>query len=193
MKALKQGLLGRLYWRVFSNKRYLVAAFVLSLLFILFREQVKAFIIILLLGLAASFSTIYKRAFHAPPVLEMMTLTIVLVSALYGPLIGAIFAIIVSLTSEFIAGAVDVFTLTYIPPRMLMAVIASFFPDADFAMLGLWMVVLFNVLQQPVYFLLTDVEKRIKGLYFTVLNIPLNFFIFKFIGAPLYEILKLIA
>lgn len=121
-----------------------------------------------------------------------MTLTIVMVSVLYGPLIGSIFAIIVSIVSEMVAGAVDVFTVIYIGPRIIMAVTASFFPEANFAMLGMWMSILFNALQQPIYFKLTDVEKRLKGVYFTAFNIPINIFLFKLVGAPLYELLKAI-
>jgi len=191
---LKRKNLKKLYDTVFSHKLYLAGAFVFALLFILFTEQIKAFIIIGLLGLAASFSTIYKRSFQAPPVFELITLTIVIVSVLYGPLIGILFAIIINFTSEVIAGAVDVFTIIYTGPRIIMAVAAGVifntFPDMSFATLGLISVLIFNALQQPVYFWLVDVEKRVKGLYFTVLNIPINYFIFKFIGAPLFEILR---
>jgi len=191
---VKRKNLKKLNDAVFSHKLYLAGGFVFALLFILFTEQIKAFLIIGTLGVVCSFSTIYKRSFQAPPVFELMTVSTILVSVLYGPLIGAIFAVIVNFSSEIIAGAVDVFTIIYTGPRIVMAVSApiifGIFPNMSFAMLGLVSVIIFNVLQQPVYFWLVDVEKRMKGLYFTVLNIPLNYFIFKFIGAPLFEVLK---
>ena len=194
---MKREQLRKLYNFVFSHKLYLAGAFVFALLFILFTSQIKTFLIILILGLAASFSTIYKRAFQAPPVFELGTVTIVLVSVLYGPLIGVIYAVIVNFSSEIIAGAVDVFTIIYTGPRIIMAVAApiifGIFPDMSFATLGLISVLIFNGIQQPIYFWLVDVEKRVKGLYFTMLNVPLNFFIFKFIGAPLYELLRFIS
>ena len=60
----------------------------------------------------------------------------------------------------------------------------------DIALIGFLMSALYNALQQPVYWLLTDPEKRIKSIYFSSLNIPLNFLIFKFLGVPLFEVLK---
>ena len=99
---------------------------------------------------------------------------------------------IINFTSEVIAGAIDVFTVLYTFPRILIAVVASFFPDANIAVLGVWMAILFNVSWQPFYIWLTDVEKRIKGVYFVVLNVPLNFFIFKLLGVPVYAMLRAI-
>ena len=188
-----------LYRRILKHKWYIIFLFAFIALFVLFTAQVKAFIIITLLGLAATFSTFYKRVFQAPPAFELMTLTIAAVSIFYGTGKGALFAIVVSLTSEIAAQALDPFSITYIFPRIVIAFVAPWLygqgagPVHNIAFLGLLMSLLYNALQQPVYYYLTDVEKRIKSFYFSSLNIPINFLIFKFLGVPLFEILKRLA
>ncbi len=184
-----------LYKRVLRHKRLLIFSFAFILLLMLFTAQVKTFIIITVLGLAATFSTFYKRVFQAPPAFELITLTVVAVSIFYGPGIGALYAIVISITSEIAAQALDPFSITYIPPRIATAFVAPWLygngagPVSSIPLLGLLMSLLYNALQQPVYYYLTDVEKRIKSFYFSSLNIPLNFLIFKFIGEPLFVIL----
>ncbi|MBI2549880.1 hypothetical protein HYV83_01725 [Candidatus Woesearchaeota archaeon] len=177
-------------------KRYVLLGLIAVAALILFTSQVKAFIVITILGVAATFSTFYKRVFQAPPAFELITLTVVAVSIFYGPGIGTLYAIVISITSEIAAQALDPFSITYIPPRIATAFVAPWLygngtgPVHNIAVLGLLMSLLYNVLQQPVYYYLTDIEKRIKGLYFSSLNIPLNFLIFKFLGEPLFEILR---
>lgn len=180
-----------------KNKTYLIIGTVVFIAaLVLFTEQVKAFFLISILGVVATFSYFYKRVYQAPPVLELVTLNTVLVSLLYGPVVGAIFTLIVSITSEVASQAFDPFSITYIPPRVAVAFAAPFLVhkfDVDFGLLGLLMAILYNLLQQPVYLALTDVEKRIKSLYFSSLNIPLNFLVFKFLGEPLLHLLQRIA
>ena len=176
------------------HKQYIILAVTAVAVFVLFTAQVKAFLIITSLGIVATFSQFYKRVFQAPPVFEFVTLTVVAVSVFYGSLIGALFAAVVTITSEVASQAIDPFTITYIPPRIAIAFVAPllYHGGMNATILGLLMSVLYNVLQQPVYWLLTDPEKRIKSLYFSSLNIPLNWLIFKFLGLPLFELLKMI-
>ena len=181
-----------LFKRGMKQKQYVLFAFVAILVFILFTAQVKAFIILAILGTAATFSTFYKRVFQAPPAFELITLTVVAVAIFYGPLIGALYAAVISITSEIAAQALDPFSATYIPPRIATAFVAPwlYHNGTSVAMIGLLMSFLYNLLQQPVYWLLTDPEKRIKSIYFGSLNIPLNFLIFKFLGVPLFAVLS---
>lgn len=189
-----KAVLVSLYKRLAKYRRYVILGFALLVLLVLFTAQIKAFIIIMILGLAATFSTYYKRVFQAPPVFELMTLTTVAVSVFYGPVIGTFYTIVISITSEIAGQALDPFSITYIPPRIVTAFVAPwlYHNGTSVAMLGLLMSGLYNLLQQPVYWLLTDPEKRIKSLYFSSLNIPLNWLIFKFVGVPLFQILKTI-
>lgn len=184
-----------LFKLVLKHKQYVLLAFAATLLFVLFTTQVKAFIILSILGLAATFSTFYKRVFQAPPAFELMTLTVSAVGIFYGPWVGALYATIVSITSEVASQALDPFSMTYIPPRIATAFIAPwlYHNGTSVAVIGLLMSLLYNLLQQPVYWLLTDTEKRIKSVYFGSLNIPLNFLIFKFLGEPLFTVLSKLA
>src|SRR3989338_2892894 len=189
--------LGSLYGVLAKHKRYVTLELIWIALLVLFTAEIKAFAILIVLGLAATFSTFYKRVFQAPPVFELTTLTTVAVSVFYGPVIGAVYTLIVTITMEIAAQALDPFSITYIFPRMAMAFAAPllYANGAGFSLpvLGLLASGIYNMLQQPVYWLLTDPEKRIKALYFSSLNIPLNWLIFKFLGGPLFEILKAIA
>ena len=184
-----------LYRLISKRKSYIFALFAFIVLFVLFTAQVKAFIVITILGVAATFSTFYKRVFQAPPAFELMTLTIAAISIFYGPGIGALYAIVISITSEIAAQALDPFSITYIFPRIVIAFVAPWLyaNGVGIALLGLLMSILYNALQQPVYYYLTDIEKRIKGLYFSTLNIPLNFLVFKFLGEPLFTVLSKLA
>lgn len=177
------------------RKGYVLLLLILAAMFVLFSAQAKAFIIITLLGIASTFSTFYKRIFQAPPAFELITLGVVAVGIFYGPWIGALYAIVISITSEIAAQALDPFSITYIPPRIATAFVAPwlYHNGVSVALIGLLMSVLYNALQQPVYYYLTDVEKRIKSLYFGSLNIPLNFLIFKLLGEPLFSVLQKLA
>lgn len=177
---------------VLSYKKYAFLAFAFIVLLILFTQQVKAFVIIGSMGIASTFVTYYKRFFQAPPVLELTTLTTAAVSVFYGPWLGAAYTLVVTITMEVAAQALDPFSITYIFPRVVVAFISPWLyaQGVSIPVLGLLASITYNALQQPVYYALTDVEKRIKGLYFSVLNIPLNFLIFKFIGEPLFLVLS---
>ena len=177
-----------------KHKRYVILGIIAVILLIFFTAQIKAFIILTILGLAATFSTFYKRVFQAPPAFELITLTVVAVSIFYGPVVGSLYALVVSISAEVASQALDPFSITYIPPRMVTAVVAPwlYHNGTSIAMLGLLMSTLYNLLQQPVYWLLTDPEKRIKSLYFSSLNIPINWLVFKLLGDPLFNILTVL-
>ncbi len=191
---VKAGLVA-LFRLLLRRKQYVFSAVVFLILFMLFTAQVKAFFVISALGAAATFSSVYKRVFQAPPVFELTTLTTAAISVFYGPVIGSLYAVVVSITSEAVAQALDPFSITYIPPRIAVAFAAPwlFHNGIGIAVLGILMSGLYNLLQQPVYWWLTDPEKRIKSVYFSALNIPLNFLIFRFIGEPLFAILQKLA
>ena len=183
------------FYKLFrKHKRYVILGFIAVILLVFFTAQIKAFIILAILGIAATFSTFYKRVFQAPPAFELITLTVIAVSVFYGPVIGSLYALIISISSEVAAQALDPFSITYIPPRMVTAFVAPwlYHNGTSIAMLGLLMSTLYNLLQQPVYWLLTDPEKRIKSLYFSSLNIPINWLVFKLLGGPLFDLLKVL-
>ncbi len=185
------------FYKRFTRRKHYIFFIVLSIvLIVLFNQIVKNLLILALLGLAATFSTFYKKVFQAPPAFELITLTTVAVAIFYSPPTAVFYAIVVSITSEIASQALDPFSITYIFPRIVLVFVSRALygqgagPVPNIAVLGLLMSILYNALQQPVYYYLTDIEKRIKGLYFSTLNIPINFVVFKFLGEPLFEILR---
>ena len=197
--AIKRGLrhptTGLIWRRLKGRKRYIVIAAILLFLFVIFTDQVKAFIILAVFGIVSSTVTVYKRVVRMPPVFELVSLTTVMVTIFYGPVVGVIYTIVVNLASEVMSGYPDVMTLTYIPSRTIQALFVWFaFAHGSMGIvsLGIWSNVIFNMVQQPIFMFLTDAEQRLKALYFVILNIPINILIFKTIGEPLYRLLEAI-
>lgn len=178
------------------RKRYAFLVVLFIILLVFFNQALKSLLILAVLGFAATYSTLYKKVFQAPPAFELITLTVVAVAIFFNPATAVFYTIIVSLTSEIASQALDPFSITYIFPRIAVVFISRALygggtgPVHNIAILGLLMSLTYNLLQQPVYLYLTDIEKRIKSLYFSILNIPLNFLVFKFLGVPLFEVLK---
>ncbi len=193
MIKVKAAFLQKAYKLLFTHKGYLALAFLLAVVFIIFTEQAKALLVLLVLGFFSSFISLYKRVVRLPPALELITFTTVIITLIYGPVVAIIYSIIVTFTSEIVSGYPDAMTLTYIPSRIAMVIGTYIFREAEIVTLGFWMIILFNAVQQPMFWALTDFEKRVKSVYFTVLNIPLSFLLFKFFGAALLQFLRAIA
>jgi len=188
--------LERIYKWGTSHKRHLFLALIAFSLFVLFTEQMKTLIILLVFGVVATFTTVYKRVIRLPPVLEFISLTSALVVVFYGLVPAIIYTIIVNITSEIASGHPDEMSLTYLPSRTVQVVFMHFAYTlgliTNFVWLGIWGVVAFNIIQQPLYMSLVDVEKRLKSAYFVFLNIPINILIFKLLGAPLFALMQAI-
>lgn len=180
-----------------SHKLYVFLALVFFALFILFTEQVKTLVILTIFGIVATFTIVYKRVIRLPPVLETISITTALVVVFYGLIPGIIYTIVINITSEIASGHPDEMSLTYIPSRTAQVLFMHFAWTSglitNFVWLGILGVVAFNMVQQPIYMSLVDVEKRLKSLYFVFLNIPLNILLFKLLGPPLFAIMQRIA
>lgn len=179
-----------------SHKRYAFLAAIAVGIIVFYTAEFKAVITLAIFGIISSTITTYKRVIRMPPVLELISLTTVMVTLFYGPIVGIFYTIIVNLASEVMSGYPDVMTLTYLPSRTVQVLFVwiahSLNPDMGIAALGIWSVIIFNLVQQPVFMFLTDAEQRLKAVYFVALNIPINILIFKFLAVPLYTLLKLI-
>lgn len=178
-----------------SHKRYFLLAILVFAIFVLFTEQVKALIILSVFGIVAAVTSFYKRVVRMPPFFEFISLTTVMVTLFYGPIVAIIYAVIVNIGSEAFSGYPDVMILTYIPSRgfqVLFIYFASQFTGMGVVALGVWSVIAFNLVQQPIFMSLTDAEHRLKALYYAVLNIPANIIIFNLLGNHLYSVLQAI-
>ncbi len=184
MPAFRKGsdvLLGFL-WR---NSRVIAVIAALLLLLVFFSRVVVPALAVLALGVAASFSTSYKRIIRIPPAVELVTFTTIMVSLAYGPVVGAVYGAVVTFTAEIMTNALDVFIISFVPSRAIIALTAGFFFhqfNGSIVLTGFVSSVLYNLLAQPFYLFMADVEMRVKSVFFILFNIGSNFIIFAVLG-----------
>jgi len=188
--------LRKIYKYIASHKKLITLLLLAITLFITFTDTIITVLVLVAMGIPATFITMYKRFVRLPPALELISITTVMATIFYGPIIGIIYTIIVNVSSEIASGHPDEMTLTYFPSRIIQVLFIHFtwtygLITTIFAV-GVWSVVAFNAVQQPLFMALVDVEKRLKAIYFIALNIPLNILIFKTFGQPLFAVLSLI-
>lgn len=199
--ALKTGL-GRLItllWGFLKQKRKyaLIAIFLIAIgyIFGISLESIEAMLIIGILFVLASVSTMYKRLFRAPPALELMTFTTVIVTMKYGIVAGLIFGALSQLVSEILSGAIDAQIVIFIPARALISVwiwaSMSLFGVNDLFTLGMIAIVFYNLTVQPISFFIGDVQLKAKTIYYTIGYTTLNIFIFAFLSRPVSALLGL--
>src|SRR3989338_7405119 len=109
-----------------GNKKLVFGVVVLLVLAFVFSSYVLPALIVLVLGVAASFSTSYNRFIRVPPAVELVTFTTVIVSIKYGPVVGAVYAAVVTLAAEIMTNALDVFIISFVPSRVAIALISGF-------------------------------------------------------------------
>ncbi len=168
---------------LFQRKQLVFGTAIVLMLMLLFRNYIKDAVVLLLLGIIAVLSTIYKRFMRVPPAIELVTFSTVMVGISHGPVAGAVFGAVTTIAAEVFNSGVDAFIIGYIPARAIVGAVSAFFPGASIVMLGLWMSVLYNLVAQPLYALQSDAELRMKLLAFVVINISSNFIIFSLLGA----------
>lgn len=167
------------------NKRIVFGVVVLLVLAFVFSSYVMSALIVLVLGVAASFSTSYKRVIRIPPAVELVTFTTVIVSLKYGPVVGAVYAAVVTLAAETMTNALDVFIISFVPSRVAVALISGFVFSqfgGNIALAGLACSMIYNLLAQPFYLFMADVEMRVKAVFFVLMNVGSNFVIFAVLG-----------
>ncbi len=193
-KRFRHPLLDDIYEWIFSHKKYFFFAAVAIVLFAIFTEQMTALLIMVVFGFASAITSTYKRVVRLPPALELISLTTALVVVFYGPVVGIIYTIVVNMFAEVFSGYPDVMSLTYLPSRAIQALFVYFAVGSlGFVAAGIWGVIVFNLVQQPMFMYLTDAEKRLKAVYFVLLNVPLNIILFNFLGMPLFTLMGNIA
>lgn len=189
-------LLRRVYNFIRTHKMMAAAVILTTLLFVMFTKTAVTLIILTCMAVPSTFITMYKRVVRLPPALELISLTSTMATVFYGPLVGIIYTVIVNFASEVASGHPDEMSLTYFLSRTVQVLFVHFaytsFGLTGIVALGIWGNIVFNAVQQPIFMALVDIEKRLKAIYFVMLNIPLNILIFKVFGPPLYALLNAI-
>ena len=175
-----------------ENKRIAGLMVFLLAALIVFSNVIVPALVIITLGVISSFSTSYKRVIRVPPAVELTTFTTIIVSLAYGPLVGVVYALIVTFAAEILTNALDIFVISFMPARALIALTAGFFFDLfgqNVIFTGLASTILYNATAQPLYLFMADVEMRMKSVFFIFLNVGSNFIIFTMLGSIMIRLL----
>lgn len=159
-----------------------------------FGKNLKDIILVAVLGIAASYSTIYKRTIRVPSAVELVTLGTVITGVAYGPVVGALFGIITTFASEIISSGIDMFTLFYATSRGLSGALSQFLVgtlNVNIVLMGMIALLIFHAISDAIYILSGDVEAKLKVVYFLVVNTLFNFLMFSLFGSLLLGFARL--
>lgn len=183
-----------IYAEILKYKTRIILAAAVAVILLAFGVHWKTIVFFPPLFLAAAFSTFYKRIVRVPPAFELVSLTTVVVGITHGPLVGALFGATAALAAEIINGAIDAFIVGYVFGRIVMGalagIIASAFPAASVVVVGMALLVLFNLIAQSLYLLQGDPEAKIKTAIYVFLNLAINWLLFSIAGQPLLKLLS---
>lgn len=159
-----------------------------------FGKNIKDIILVAVLGIAASYSTIYKRTIRVPSAVELVTLGTVITGAAYGPLWGVLFGVLTTFASEIISSGIDVFTLFYAISRGLAGGLSQFLVgtfNINVVAMGMIALLIFHAISDAIYILSGDVEAKLKVVYFLIVNTLFNFMMFTLFGNLLLSLARL--
>lgn len=168
-----------------------VAAFVVI---VVFGKNLKDILLVAALGIAASYSTIYKRTVSVPSAVELVTLGTVVTGAAYGPLVGALFGVLTTIASEIISSGVDVNTLFYAISRGIAGGLAQMMIVGfgwSVVMAGMAALVIFHLVSDFIYVISGGIEAVPKIIYFIIVNTLFNLIVFSFFGSMLLGFARL--
>lgn len=191
-KVVREPLLS-VYSGISKHKAWILALAFASAILLAFGVHWKAILLIPPLFLAAIFSTFYKRIVRVPPAVELISLATVAVGMTHGPWVGAIFGATAALAAEIINSGIDAFIIGYVFGRAIMGALAGIaaaaFPSAPIVAVGMFLLILFNIIAQSLYLVQGDPEAKIKTAVYVFLNLLTNWLLFSYLGGPLLVLL----
>jgi len=108
-----------------NERKFLIALFMLFIAIAL----ISKFMGVVFLFFIGAVSMIYKRKFKGLPIgLEFVTVTTIVVSKSFGPLIGAIYGLATSITAQMVSTDYDAGMIFFFISSMLIGAIAYFIP-----------------------------------------------------------------
>jgi hypothetical protein len=168
------------------KKKHFFIALVFLLLFIFLKGNVKGVLVVSVLGVLASYSTVWKRYLRGfPSSLELLTFGTVITAIAYGPVAGFVFGFVTNFAAEIISSAVDVFTFLYIFLRGFIGYIAYFlYHDFGLGIVAIGMISAaeFTFMTAPFYLLPGDAEAKLKVYSSFFISLGMNFIIFTVLG-----------
>ncbi|MBI4438707.1 hypothetical protein HY640_02135 [Candidatus Woesearchaeota archaeon] len=190
--------INKLWALILVKKQYFffsVIALILAYVFGLSVELLEGMAVISVLFFLASISIIYKRYFRAPPAFELMTFGTVVVTAKYGLIVGMFFGALSQIVAEIVSGAIDAQIVIFVPARTMLAVWTSIavniFVIKDVFILGMIAIAAYNLMVQPISFIMGDAQLKAKTIYYTIVYTIANFFVFSILSGPVSTLLRM--
>ncbi len=163
----------------------------LSLLVFFYARQVASAISVIILLLLASFSTIYKKKLGMPlGGFELVTFGTVLTAVAFNPLIGLLFGIVSSLTSEIISQNIGPLTGIYVLITGFLGLLAGYFSHLNIVFLGVAFTAASLILNQVVYLFIGDADVKTMTVFYIATNLILNIILFATVGGRVLSFLS---
>jgi len=134
---------------------------------------------ILFLIAIASVSTIYKYNVKLSFGFELVTMSTVLATVVYGPIVGAFVGLVSAILAEYLPQMIESSSMFWITSVTLSAFLVAIFntPGQSLLLLGLLSFAFQMIISEPIR-LLGPIEVRLQGLLYVVTGLIWNIFIF---------------
>lgn len=173
------------------NKRYLILFLITAILLVtMFFGFFKMFFFLLIFSAANVFvSYIARHIPRAHTSVEIIMLSTVLVGYSYGPDIGGIFGAISALLYYYAIGRFSMYVIVFAPLYALCGALANMFSFANILTVGMWCTIVYYIISSVLVFAIFN-ARIYKMIEFAIVNIPLNFIMFKYIAPILLVLMK---
>ena len=147
------------------------------------------FFIIFLIAIA-SVSTIYKYNVKLSFGFELVTMSTVLATVVYGPIIGAFVGLVSAILAEYLPQMIESSSMFWIISVALSAFLVAIFagPNPNLLFLGLISFAFQMLIAEPIR-LLGPIELRLQGLLYVVTGLIWNIFVFTRIAPFLLDLM----
>jgi len=168
------------------QRRHLLASLLIALIMIIvfFGFFKMLFFLVLLLALNLGSSILAKHIPRAHTSIELIMFSTVLTGLAYGPRVGAFFGAISAICYYYAIGRFSYYVAVFAPLYALMGIIAPYFSDVGILRLGMIFTISYLVVSSTIVFVMFN-ARIYKAIQFAIINIPLNFIMFKYF-APIF-------
>ncbi len=171
---------------LFRNKFKVIIAILIFFFYLNQTKTASAIFFVIALIAIASVSTIYKYNIKLSFGFELVTMSTVLATIVYGPLVGAFVGLISSVLAEFLPQMIEASSIFWICSVTFSAFLVAIFFSLgikSLLVLGLISFAFQMIISEPIR-LLGPIEVRLQGMLYVVTGLVWNIFVFTKI-APL--------
>ena len=167
----------------FRRKRFILGAIILITLFISFGSRAILPFVLFIIG---SVSMLYKRKIRGWPIgVEFVTITTFIAGHAYGPIIGALFGLITSVTAQMLSMDYDGGMVMFFVGNSLLGFISAFTPVN---LGGIVFVSLFSDMWTQFFTLIGGSEQKLAAGTYIFTHTIFNVVMWNFMGIHLYNL-----